>query len=69
MKTVLMVDPDEGWKYGFPKPYPINPSDVDRQAINWEEWLIAEGYPKERIEYWLRSSFGCVPIRFWEEDV
>lgn len=56
-----MIDPDQGWKYGFPKPKP--PDDVDMR-----EWLIENGYPESLIEYWERSSLGYVPCRMYTDD-
>lgn len=64
---VLLVDPDGGWRYGFPKPVPEEfytlGDDFDFQA-----WLVSEGYPKHMVDYWLNSSFGHVPCRFWEKE-
>lgn len=51
MKRTI-VDPPEGWKYGFPAPLQ---GDYERQ-------LIDAGYPQSRIELALRYS------RYWEED-
>ena len=56
MKTIIMCDPPEGWKYGFPKPIPKD------KLGKVSEWLISEGYPKdlaENVAYW----------RYWEEEV
>lgn len=38
-----MVDPPEGWKYGFPKEY-----DKEKDG-DMLEWMVKEGYPRERI--------------------
>lgn len=41
VKTVL-VDPPEGWRYGFPKPMPVDTADVTA-------WLVKNGYPQKMI--------------------
>ena len=49
--TVLMIDPPEGWKYGFPRPAPQNWG-----LWEWEqkkEWYIEHDYPEEKI-----NSYG-----------
>jgi hypothetical protein len=67
MTKVWMVDPDSGWKYGFPKPAPDNYNLHD--DFDFHEWLLSEGYPLEKIDYWLNSSFGYVPCRMWEQEI
>ena len=37
------VDPNEGWKYGFPKLYDPN-SDGDMK-----DWLVEQGYPIDQL--------------------
>jgi len=61
--TVTMVDPDEGWKYGFPK---VLPGELKGKDIT--SWLVQEGYPLEKIEQWNQSSLGYLPCRQWEAD-
>lgn len=56
-KTVRMIDPPSGWKYGFPKPIP---NDVE----NVLEWLIREGYPEKEIKA-CGDHFYC---RYWEKE-
>lgn len=51
-----MIDPPEGWRYGFPK---VIPEDIG----NVKEWLISKGYPKELIESY-GKHFYC---RYWQE--
>jgi len=63
MAKVMMIDPDAGWRYGFPKPY--NSDDI----TDFYGWLVSEGYPQEKIDYWLNSSFGHVPCRMWEQEI
>tara|TARA_A200000159_G_scaffold157093_1_gene172770 strand:- start:1591 stop:1773 length:183 start_codon:yes stop_codon:yes gene_type:complete len=55
-----MIDPDEGWRYGFPKVFPNNIGNV-------RQWLIEQGYPESRIEYWEKAGTTGVPYRLWEE--
>jgi hypothetical protein len=52
MKT--MIDPPNGWKYGFPKELPSDVKDV-------KAWLIKEGYPEKDI------IFATENCRMWEE--
>lgn len=52
-----MIDPPEGWLYGFPK-------EVPDYSIQLDSWLVLNGYPKELIEKY-GDSFHC---RFWVED-
>ncbi len=61
--TVTMVDPDEGWRYGFPKPLP---KIVENEDLT--EWLVENGYPREVIDKWKQSELGYLPCRFWEEE-
>jgi hypothetical protein len=61
MKTkVWMVDPPSGWKYGFPKPLPM---EVHKKN-NTLEWLLSEGYPQAEIDA-CGEHFYC---RYWEVD-
>ena len=53
---VWMVDPDNGWLYGFPKPAPKDY--ILHDDFDFHAWLVSEGYPQEKIDYWLNSSFG-----------
>ena len=44
----LVVDPPEGWRYGFPKAVPKG-----YMKMSWEEkkdWYVEQGYPLEKIE-------------------
>jgi hypothetical protein len=50
-----MIDPPEGWKYGFPKPLP--------NGVDLSEWLFGEGYPSDLIPLAMKYS------RYWEEDI
>lgn len=42
----ILVDPPEGWKYGFPAP---------RQE-DYRKQLIDAGYPKNQIEFAIKHS-------------
>jgi len=48
---VYMIDPPEGWKYGFPRPIPKD------QLLRAREWLIENGYPKEKIHEQYKEKF------------
>jgi len=54
MSKVIMVDPPEGWRYGFPAPRD--------HSISYEEQLRAHNYPERDIELALKYS------RYWESD-
>lgn len=58
-KTVLMVDPPSGWRYGFPMPVP------DPRPDNMIEWLKEMGYPQKEIDA-CGNYFYC---RYWETEV
>lgn len=51
----VMIDPPNGYQYGFPKLYDKlkNP--------NFYEWIVSEGYPQEEIDRF-EGQFYC---RFW----
>lgn len=57
-KTVRMIDPPSGWKYGFPM---VMPEDVD----NVIKWLVEQGYPQAEIDA-CGDHFYC---RYWEKEV
>lgn len=40
---VQLIDPPEGWRYGFPKVLPKEVEDV-------RAWLVASGYPQKLID-------------------
>ena len=58
-KTVLMIDPPSGWKYGFPMPLP------DPKPENTMAWLVEQGYPQAEIDS-LGNYFYC---RYWEVEM
>jgi hypothetical protein len=46
-----LIDPPEGWKYGFPKPAPVGADRVEfekNETIN--KWLVENGYPQALID-------------------
>jgi hypothetical protein len=50
-----MVDPPNGWKYGFPK---IIPKEHQNREL---DWLVENGYPRHEIDS-LGKNFYC---RYW----
>jgi hypothetical protein len=44
-----IIDPPEGWRYGFPKPVPEG-VDRDEFLANLAVWLVANGYPQEMVD-------------------
>jgi len=57
---VIIVDPPQGWRYGFPKPCPDFSKANDNKAF--EDWLVSEGYPQKLIDEGM--SKYC---RYWED--
>lgn len=53
-----MIDPPSGWLFGFPK-------EIPDEVENVIEWLVANGYPKAKIDE-LGDNFWC---RYWYEDI
>ena len=47
--TKIMIDPPEGWRYGFPKQLPDDVHDI-------RAWFIQEGYPDYMVELALEYS-------------
>ena len=60
MSKLLMCDPPSGWKYGFPKPLPVDLGE-DESII---PWLLEQGYPQSEIDA-CGKHFYC---RYWEVD-
>lgn len=54
------INPEQGWRYGFPK---VLPDDVDDINI----WLIENGYPRPLVKFWEESTLGYVPCDIWED--
>lgn len=57
-KTVHMIDPPSGWKYGFPKVLPEGVEDA-------MAWLVENGYPQAEIDSY-GKHFYC---RHWNEEI
>lgn len=57
----VVIDPPEGWRYGFPK---VIPDDVQDER----KWLVENGYPQEEIDKLANSKYGDLfYCRYWEE--
>ena len=56
--TQKLIDPPEGWKYGFPKKLPLGFNVDDADSL--KEWLVDNGYPAHLIS----DKIRC---RVWEE--
>lgn len=41
--NVTWIDPPEGWRYGFPRPYDPAPGET------FDEWFLRMGYPKAKL--------------------
>jgi hypothetical protein len=61
---ILVVDPPEGWKYGFPRPYSWKPSRPglrpEQRQAEMEAWFKAHGYPQKLIDQGMLEH-----LRFW----
>jgi|SaaInlLV_10m_DNA_1039704.scaffolds.fasta_scaffold95090_1 hypothetical protein len=62
-QMVTMVDPDGGWKYGFPKVLPDELKDTDITS-----WLIDQGFPEFWVNHW-NKKLGYVPCRFYDQEI
>ena len=49
-----MVDPPEGWKYGFPKESPD-------YGVDLRAWLVKQGYPEKDVDFAVKHT------RIWLE--
>lgn len=58
--TMIVVDPPEGWRFGFPKPCP----EYFSEGFDFDEWIVAQGYPRELMERY-GDHFTC---RTWESN-
>jgi hypothetical protein len=56
-KNKTMIDPPEGWRYGFPKSWD---SGVDGDL---REFLLQNGYPEKDVDFALKH------IRMWPENL
>lgn len=48
----IIVDPPQGWRYGFPKLYNPLPGET------FVDWMIREGYPSEEAQ-WASEHCRC----------
>ena len=62
MSKQLIIDPPEGWRYGFPKPIHEEFHTLGND-FDLARWLISEGYPEKDIELALKYS------RYWEAEL
>ena len=54
---MMMIDPPEGWRYGFPREFD------PKEGQSVEDWFIEKGYPESLISKgWLK---WC---RSWETE-
>ena len=57
---VLVIDPPEGWRFGFPKIVPawLKPENLDA-------WVVQQGYPR------IMRDAGCreLTLRLWYKEV
>ena len=44
MSKIILIDPPDGWRYGFPKVYDKT---IDETV---EEWFLRNGYPQKEID-------------------
>jgi len=49
----MLIDPESGWLYGFPKPAPEDFYKLG-DDFNMQEWLESEGYPKGKVPHYVR---------------
>ena len=52
---VKVVDPPNGWRYGFPKECPEDVQD-------FRQWLLDNGYPEKDVD------FACKYYRHWYRE-
>jgi len=50
---ILMIDPEEGWKYGFPKPAPEEFHTLG-EDFDLQRWLENNGYPRGKVPLYTR---------------
>lgn len=53
-----MIDPPEGWKFGFPKEIPETVNDD-----NIDQWFLEQGYPQTLIDQGMLDY-----CRMWIEE-
>lgn len=65
-KTVVYIDPPDGWLYGFPKPAPKNIVDMTKEQLH--KWFVSNGYPQKKIDYWNNTKNGMLFRSFLLEE-
>lgn len=56
MECKWVIDPPEGWMYGFPK---ILPDGIKGNAERLQDWLVEQGYPVAKLGMAMNHS------RYW----
>lgn len=66
--TRTLIDPPDGWRYGFPKRLPNH---ITTQS-SLREWLEKEGYPSNDLDFAMEHSryiqYVDEPHRIVEEE-
>jgi hypothetical protein len=57
----LVIDPPEGWRYGFPK---VIPEEHQTRTL---AWLVEQGYPQKLIDE-LGNHFYCRYFNIGEDQ-
>lgn len=48
MPSRIMIDPPEGWKYGFPMLWDRDDDPLDGSLI---AWILEKGYPQSEVDH------------------
>jgi hypothetical protein len=59
-RSITIIDPPSGWKYGFPKPIP------EDRIEDVLVWLVEQGYPQSEIDGLGEIFTNC--CRYWEQE-
>lgn len=62
----MYIDPPSGWRYGFPKPAPLNIREMTTEQLH--QWFAANGYPQKELDYWANSKRGMAYGMFEAEE-
>ncbi|MBP8671997.1 MAG: hypothetical protein IT554_00835 [Sphingomonadaceae bacterium] len=71
MQKAYLIDPPEGWRFGFPKSWDQSDDPMTVTSEGMAHWLLANEYPQEQIDlYWpklyvrvLGPTENCVSMR------